>query len=71
MVGFGKRVERTLDGLYVDLTSEVSRERRRACEGRGRQHSARIAEHKHAVRRVRLLTRRILTMRGGRTASRG
>lgn len=60
-----------LDGLYAEVTSEVSRDCRRACEGPGRQHSARIAEHMHAVRRVTLWTCRTLTMRGDRFAARG
>ena len=57
MVGFGKRVRRTLDGLYADMTWEVSRERRRACEGPGRQHSARIAERAFTSARVRTSAR--------------
>lgn len=65
IVGFGKRVRRTLDGLYADLTSEVSRARGRACEGPGRQHSARIAEHMHAAHQVESWMFRILTPRLG------
>ena len=54
-----------VDWLCRDLTSVAGRDHSRACDGAGRQHSARFFEDMYAVHRVTLWTCRILTLRLG------